>query len=190
MYAIRLKPGTYLTLLAAGMYVACGALPSEIRFTPDIQAARTWESYQEAYSYVDENLYGIADVVTVVSMHSLLATIKRIGNNVVTQTIPQLAFDELEKKPASKEPSFYRQQPQPTTQQDSKVQVPQVAAANYDSSLAASDGTLHLYRLYRFSEFPLLGEPPLAEEWATESDVTEVNQEAIERGLIWVKAQD
>lgn len=190
MYAIRLKPGTDLTPLAAGTYVACGPLPSEIRFTPNIQAARTWESYREAYSYVDENLYGIADVVTVVSMHSLLTTIKRIGNNVVTQTMPQLCFDQLDKKPASNEPSFSPQEPQPTTHQDSKVQPPQVADANYDSSLPMSDGILHLYRLYRFSESPLLGEPPLAEEWATESDVTQVNQEAIERGLIWVKSQD
>lgn len=157
MYAIRLKPGTYPAPLAAGMYVASSALPSEIRFTPEIQFARTWGSYQEAYSYVDENLYGVAKVVKVVSMHSLLAELKRAGAKVVTSSIP----------------------------------LPQGTTINSDGrSLSTSDDTLHLYRLYRFCESPLLEEPPLAEEWATEAEVSEVNEEAIQRGLIWVKAQD
>jgi hypothetical protein len=191
MYAIRLKPGTYPAPLAGGMYVAYSALPSEIRFTPEIQFARTWGSYQEAYSYVDENLYGVAKVVKVVSMHSLLAGIKRVGANVVTASIPQHTFKAQDKKPASTEPSLHHQQPQSTTQQDKKVQLPQGTAVNSDgSSLPTSDDTLHLYRLYRFYESPLLEEPPLAEEWATEAEVLEVNEEAIQRGLIWVKAQN
>lgn len=172
MYAIRLKPGTYPAPLAAGMYVTYSALPSEIRYTSDIQVARTWRRYQDAYSYVDENLYGIADVVTVVSMHSLLAEIKRVGANVVTESIPQIAFDEIDKKPAPAEPS------------------PQGTALNDSTFLPESDEPLHLYRLYRFSELPLVEDPPLAEEWATEAEVSEVNEEAIQRGLIWVKAED
>lgn len=190
MYAIRLKPGTYPAPLAAGMYVASSALSSEIRFTPEIQFARTWGSYQEAYSYVDENLYGVAKVVKVVSMHSLLADIKRVGGNVVTTSILQNTLKAGDKKPASTEPSLHHQPPQFTTQQDKKVQ-PQDTSINSDgSSLPTSDDTLHLYRLYRFCESPLLEEPPLAEEWATEAEVLEVNEEAIQRGLIWVKAQD
>lgn len=106
MYALRLKPGTYSAPLVAFTYVACSAVPSEVRFTSDIQVAQTWVSYQEVYSYLDENLYGIADVVTVVSTHSLLAEIKKLRDNVVTQTIPQLAFDELDKKPASTQLPF------------------------------------------------------------------------------------
>ena len=82
MYAIRLKPG-YLPSMAAGEYVAYSALPSEIRFTPEIQTARTWGSYQEAYSYLDENLYGMAKVVTVVSMHRLLADINSLGDGAI-----------------------------------------------------------------------------------------------------------
>jgi hypothetical protein len=191
MYAIRLKPGTYPAPLAGGMYVASSALPSEIRFTPEIQFARTWGSYQDAYSYVDENLYGVAKVVKVVSMHSLLADIKRVGANVVTASIPQHTFKAGDKKPASTEPSLHHQQPQSTTQQDKKVQLAPGTSINFDSSsVPTSDDTLHLYRLYRFYESPLLEDPPLAEEWATEAEVLEVNEEAMQRGLIWVKAQD
>lgn len=69
-YAIRIKSGTYHPPLVAGMYVGESDPASEIRFTHNIQAARTWESYQEAFSYVDENLYGIAEVVPVVSRQS------------------------------------------------------------------------------------------------------------------------
>ena len=70
MYAITLKPGTYPPPLTAGMYVQNGSPQSELIFTPDIQAAQTWENYQDAYSYLDENLYGMADVVTVDSVPS------------------------------------------------------------------------------------------------------------------------
>ena len=163
MYAIRLKPGTYPPPLAAGMYVAQSAVPSEIRFTPDIQVARTWGSYQETYSYLDENLYGIADVVSVVSMHSLLADINKLADNRATEGIPQLALDEIDKEPAS---------------------------SSYGSSSPEPDDTLHLYHLYHFSELPLLDGSPLAEEWATEAEVAQINEEAIPQGFIWVKAQD
>ncbi len=70
MYALRLKPGTYPPPLVGGMYVAQKVLPSASSFTPDIKAARTWGSYQQAYSYLDENLYGMAEVVTVDSVPS------------------------------------------------------------------------------------------------------------------------
>lgn len=66
-YAIRIKSGTYHPPLVAGMYVGESDPASGISFTHNIQAARTWKSYQEAFSYVDENLYGMAEVVPVVS---------------------------------------------------------------------------------------------------------------------------
>ncbi len=70
MYALRLKPGTYPPPLVGGMYVAQRVLPSASSFTPDIKAARIWGSYQQAYSYLDENLYGMAEVVAVDSVPS------------------------------------------------------------------------------------------------------------------------
>lgn len=47
------------------MYVARQAKESEISFTSDVNAARNWGSYQQAYSYMDEYLYGMVDVVKV-----------------------------------------------------------------------------------------------------------------------------
>jgi len=70
MYALRLKPGTYPPPLVGGMYVAQRVLPSASSFTPDIKTARIWGSYQQAYGYLDENLYGMAEVVTVDSVPS------------------------------------------------------------------------------------------------------------------------
>ncbi len=64
-YALRLKPGTYPPPLVAGMYVAQRELHAQIKFTSNPRAARTWESYQQAYSYLDDNLYGMAEVVEV-----------------------------------------------------------------------------------------------------------------------------
>ncbi len=81
MYAITLKPGTYPLPLVAGMYVQKSTPQSELSFTPDIEAAQTWENYQDAYSYLDENLYGMADVVvvTVDSVQSQKADVDTIS---------------------------------------------------------------------------------------------------------------
>lgn len=49
---------------------------------------------------------------------------------------------------------------------------------------------LYLYRMYRKSEFMFLDAEPLAEEWATEAEVAELNTEMIPQGLVLVKAQD
>lgn len=51
------------------------------------------------------------------------------------------------------------------------------------------DSKLYLYQMYRKSEFMFLGAEPLAEEWATEAEVAELNTEMILQGLILVKAQ-
>jgi hypothetical protein len=195
MYAIRLKPGTYRPPMAAGTYVAHSALPSEIRFTSDIQTARTWGSYQEAYSYLDENLYGMAEVVTVVSMHRLLAAINRLGDNGAIVGIPQLA--EVDKKLASTELAFeeaeaslHHQQPQPTLQHDRKVPLPQGTTSKSEGSYSLEpDDTLHLYHLYLKSELPLFSNEPLAEEWATVAEISEVNEELSRQGFIWVKTE-
>jgi serine/threonine protein kinase len=196
MYAIRLKPGTYRPPMAAGMYVAHSALLSQLRFTPDIQTARTWASYQQAYSYLDENLYGMAEVVPVVSIHSLLADINKLGDNGATVGIPQLT--EVDKKPTSTElpfgkaeASLQHQQPQFTTQQDRKPPLPQGTTLNLEgSSSSEPDDTLYLYRLYHISELPLVSGEPLAEEWGTVAGMSEVNTEAIQQGFIWVKVQE
>lgn len=194
MYALRLRPGTYRPPMAAGMYVAHSALPSEIRFTPDIQTARTWGSYQEVYSYLDENLYGMAEVVKVASIHSLLADINKFGDNEPDESIPQLALDKLGKKPALTELLFeevkhsFHQQPQFINQQDRKVSLPQDTNSNLEgSSSLKPDDTLHLYRLYHISELPFPSGEPLAEEWATIAEMSEVQEEAIQQGFVWVK---
>lgn len=57
------------------------------------------------------------------------------------------------------------------------------------TELEPGNTKLCLYRIYRKSEFMSLGAEPLAEEWATEAEVAELNTEMIPQGLILVKAQ-
>lgn len=173
LYALRLKPGTYAPPFAAGMYVAQSALASELRFTPDIQTARTWTSYQETYKYLDDNLYGSAEVVPVVPVKSLLPDFKKLGNNHASAGITQRGSNKVDKKL--------------TTEHTDSAPAVTANQTHDDSSLPEPDDTLHLYRLYRKSESSFVGEP-LAEEWATDAEVSEVNEEAIQRGLIWVKS--
>lgn len=98
IYAIRIKPGTYPPPLAGGMYVRESGLASDLSFTRDIQSARTWKSYQDAYNYVDEKLYGIADVVMLNSMQSTI-TQKQPNENTsfVKQEFSQHQGDKSDK---------------------------------------------------------------------------------------------
>ena len=196
MYAIRLRPGTYHPPMAAGMYVAHSALPSETRFTPDIQTARTWGSYPEAYSYLDDNLYGMAEVVRVASINRLLADINSSGVNQATEGFSQLAEDKLDKKPTSQEwplgeakSSSHYQQPQPTTHENRPLPQESTLISSGDS-LPELDDTLYLYHLYHKSQLFELQVQPLAEEWATVAEMSLNNLDAIQQGFIWAKVQE